>query len=489
MRAAGGVFSSGGLISFRHCRCLHAFTIMKSVLQSVALASVILLAGCGGRGTSAPPPTGLTVTGQDTQITLNWNVTSGAQYRVYCAPGSSVDNYSWYTTVGGVARTSTQQDLVTPPFTVDRLQNDSDYSCTVDARIHDGPAGVSAPSVTTRTRWLGDFRKTGDGWQTAPGTGVNALRALAGGVLSGQTISRLYAAGAAGQVRVSDDGLTTPWTDVSGVPAGVGDLNAAMVFMGRLVVGGTAGVMASSADLSSWATASLGSPIRNIASNGTRLVAVGAAGLIRYSTDGSNWVTPTVVPADLASRDITGIAYSPAGYWVAVGSSGAVLVSTSSDASQWAYASGSAQSADLFSVAVLPVQDPATLVTSYKAVAVGAQGAVGYSTDLSNWRWQNLGNRTLTHVVAGAQTMYKIYSGTNIVAYSGGQFVLAGKGGSLFRSGDGLSWDGASWSDFSASLGTSADPALFYRFVRVNTLGSTTSWMWYGLDGAGRWAR
>lgn len=460
---------------------------MKSVIQWVALATAVLVSGCGGRGSSAPAPTGLSVTGQDTQITLNWDAKTGVEYRVYCAPGSSVDNFSWYTTLGGVARASTLQDHVLPPFTVDRLQNDTDYACTVDARTNGGVAGPAAPSVTARTRWVGDFRQSGDGWQAAPATGVTALRAMAYGTLTGQTINRLYATGAAGQVRVSDDGFSG-WTDVSGIPAGMGDLDATAVFMGRLVLGGSTGVMASTPDLSSWGTVALGSPIKAISSSGTRLVAVGANGLIRYSTDGSNWSTPSLMPADIATRQLNSVAYSAAGYWVAVGSGGAVVVSTGSDASQWTYANSSVQSADLYAVATLSVQNPSTLVTSYKAVAVGANGAVGTSSDLLNWRWQQVGNQTLTHAISGGQTLYKV-EGSSIVAYSGGQFVLAGRGGSLYRSGDGLTWDGSTWTDFSASLGSVADPLLLFRYARTNTLGATTSWFLYSADGTGRWVR
>jgi hypothetical protein len=495
------LFSLRALISFRHCLRALALTTMKFAIQSLALASAMVLSACGGRGTSAPPPTGLTATGQDTQITLNWNVQSGVEYRVYCAPGSNVDNgisasganattpNNWYTTPGGVARVSTGLDLVLPPFTVDRLQNDTDYACTVDARVSGGPAGVSAPAVTARTRWVGDFRKSGDGWQALASNGMASTGAVASGILTGQTVTRLYAAGSAGRVRVSDDVVAGTWSDLTGLPSGLGDLTSAMVFVGKLVVAGTTGVVASSQDLSNWNSASLGSPVKSFGSSGTRLVAVGPSGLIRYSTDGTNWNTPTLLPADLATHDLNSVAYSAAGYWVAVGSGGTVLVSTTSDASQWTYATGSRQTGDIHVVAVLPVQDPATLVTTYKAVAAGANGAVGYSTDLNNWTWQSLGNQTFTQLVAGSQTFYKLASSTSIIPYTDGQFLLAGRGGVMYRSGDGLLWDGASWSNISTSLGSSADPTVLFHFSNLNTLGTTTSWLLYNVDGTARWVR
>lgn len=481
-------------------RCLFA------MLTMVAAATLV---GCGGQGSSASAPTGLTVTGEDTQITLSWDVVSGVKYNVYCAPGSSVDNTgpsNWYATLGGFAITGANGGTVLPPFTVDRVQNGLLYACTVDGRYGDGAAGPVASSQTATPRLAGAS------WQSASSVGLGtSLRAVAAGRLSGFTSDKFFAVGTSGQLQYSDDYASGVWTSVS-LPAelvtAVGDLNTAIVYQGRLYIAGSAGVVAYTSDLQGWVkTGSLGGAIHKIASNnnqypasGTLLVAVGASGLIRYSTDGANWVTPT----NLASTTphLKGVAYSEAGYWVAVGDASGGMATVwvgSSNGTSWSPATGIAsQTANLASVAALKVQTPDTSNYVYQLVAVGDSGTVGYSSDGQAWSWQTLsGAPQLSQVGASNQLLVKFDYSVSPVhqsqSYAGGQFMIAGAGGKAWRSGDGLSWDHATWTDVSSATGTTVNPLQLLHYTKLGTYSRNPmyayTWLLYGVDGTGRSAR
>ena len=452
------------------------------------MAVAALLAACGGKGSPAAAPDLLSVTGEEGQITLNWTVVPGVQYRVYCAPGSSVDNYSWYNTFGGLARAGAQ-DAVVPPFTVDGVQNNTDYACTVDGRYNNGAAGPAAASMATHTQSAGSAS-----WQTTSAiTGLTgSVRAAAAGTLSGFTTDKFFAVGTGGQLWVSDDYASGTWLAVSNLPASLGDLNTVIVYGGSVFVAGSGGVLAYSSDLQTWGAVNLAGPIQKIASNGARLVAVGASGLVRYSTDGANWGTAT----GTGTAALSGVAYSEAGYWVAVGATGSILVSTNADASSWAAATGSVQSANLNSVAALKVQTPNTTNYAYKLVAVGDSGQVGYSENGQDWSWQTVPAANLIQVAAGNQTFVKLDSSVSpsqIYAYAGGQFMIAGAGGKVFRSGDALAWNNATWLDVSSYAHTSVNAVSLFRYSKVGHysagVGYAYTWLLYGADGTGRYAR
>lgn len=477
------------------------------------LAMTASLLGCGGKGSSAAAPTGLSVAGEDNQITMSWDVVPGVQYRVYCAPGTSIDN-GWSTwmpvgPLGGTEITGTQNTALLPPYTVTNLQNGLQWACTVDGRYDNGPAGPSAPSRATVTRPVA----TGVGWQPALDTGMgSSFRAVAAGTLSGLTpaADKFFAVDAQGRLRVSDSYKAGgSWTDVA-VPTTLGSLNTAIVYGGRLYVAGSGGVVAYTLDLQNWTTsANLGAAINKIVSNnnqypsnGNRLVAVGASGLIMYSADGSNWSRASISAISLP--DLQGVTYSEAGYWVAVGRSGTVLLSSDAGASSWSVTTSAVSpstwpSAHLNSVAALKVQTPNTTPCAacvYKLVAVGANGTVGYSSDGRNWSWQsvNNGSTDITQVVASNQTLVQIDTANQkTYSYAGGQFMMAGAGGKVWVSGDALNWNNSTWSDISAWVGTTADAVSLLRYVKLETynIGETYAYTWllYGADGTGRFVR
>jgi len=202
------------------------------------MALPAFLVACGGRGSPADAPTGLTVTGEDAQITLNWNVVSGVQYRVYCAPGTSVDNSSAFFNIPGHIVYDGATDPVLPPFTAGIVQNDQRYACTVDGRTNNGPAGPAAASLNTVPG------SAGASWQRASPTGMTSgLRAVTAGRLTGLTADQFFAVGGNGVLMVTSDYASGSWAPVS-VPSAVGNLNTVIVYKGTLFVAGSGGWLA-----------------------------------------------------------------------------------------------------------------------------------------------------------------------------------------------------------------------------------------------------
>ncbi|MFM7025277.1 MAG: WD40/YVTN/BNR-like repeat-containing protein [Limnohabitans sp.] len=478
---------------------------------AVAVTAVtVVLAGCGGgKGSPAAAPELKTVTGEDGQITLDWTVVPGVQYRVYCAPGATVDsatvdNYSWYTTFGGLTRASAA-DKVLPPFTVDNVQNDTPYACTVDGRYNNGPAGPAAPSKSDKTRSAGGV------WGDVAATDLGDLSAVTSGTLSAFTTNKLFAVGATGGLRFSDDYGQT-WNIATPIPAdvltAVGTVNTAVVHGQRLYVAGSNGVLAVTSDLQSWITRTRANPppppkaIYKMVSNGSQLVAVGN-GLISYSSDGVTWSDISGVPA-LVIRDV---AYSAAGYWLAVGNAGTVLRGTTTGTTAWTAIAG-APSVVLNSVAALTVQTPGTSTYTYKLVAVGDRGAVGVF-DGQNWSWGYSDGLTYsstiplavgynwTQVAAGQQILVQLDTdNSKIYRYTGGQFMVAGSGGALMYSGDAYAWaDSSSWRVATSltTVDTNKDAVSLSRYAKTAKYAegtvNTYTWLLYDALGTGRLAR
>ncbi len=146
-------------------------------------------------------------------------------------------------------------------------------------------------------------------------------------------------------------------------------------------------------------------------------------------------------------------------------------------------------------MAALTVQTPNTSTYAYKLVAVGFGGVVGYSGNGQTWAWQTLPSDStlprvnLTQVTAGQQPLFQL----GIPTYTGGQFLIAGASGKLWRSGDAQTWDNATWSDMSSHTGTTASAVSLFRYVSSKTYQSGVTraytWLLYGDDGTARYAR
>lgn len=411
---------------------------MKNLRLLWSLPMIAILTACGGKGSSAPAPTGFTVTPQDTQLYMTWDAVPGVEYWVFCDPNQTSINSHATAPTGRLRYTG----IFSGTFTATGLTNGTPYMCAVNGRIDHGAGGADVvTSEPVRPRLAGDT------WTNAGATGLPGLRAAAVGTLSGTTNVRHVVVGQSGGIKVSSDGAT--WSLPTSVPSGLGDLNALVLFGDKFVAAGAAGQLAYSTDAATWTSASMGSGLTDVqalGSSGSLLVAVGNAGLIRYSSNGVDWTAASSVPS---SANLTGVAYSAAGYWVAVGEGGVVWKST--DAQSWTQATAASQS--LRAVAVLPITVGTT--TSYKLVAVGDGGLTGYSTDGVSWTWSSIATSNLTTVFAG-----------------GGQFMAAGVGGVLYTSTEGQSWSS------SKTTGLSENAASVLRNAADN------SWHLYGVNGA-----
>ncbi len=262
------------------------------------------------------------------------------------------------------------------------------------------------------------------------------------------TGDRFVVVGDDGLVGVSDDGETWsirgPSTSRRLLDVASGD--------GRFVAVGARGVILASLDASGWTPVISGTPDRLetiVYAEGT-FVAAGENGVILTSTNGINWWQRNFG----VTRDLDGLEAAGGGL-VVVGKGGTILTSTNG-ADYRAAESGITN--DLHGVAQgdglwVAVGEPGIILTSSNRVdwtvrdsgntnslkdvtfadgqwiAVGTQGTVARSDDGVNW----------------SSTYTSPPFDLNAVAYGDGRFLIAGDGpgnqnGSLFRSPDGITW-------------------------------------------------
>jgi len=369
------------------------------------LGCVMWLSACGGGGSPAPAPTGLSVQAGDTQVTLNWNTEPGVEYWILYAPAPTVDASSWSTTRGGNAILKVQ-----PPYTLSGLINGVQYAFAVNGRVNGGPGGPASPSIAVTPR------EAGETWTVATTVGTADLRAATYGLLSSTQGFRMAVAGGDGMVQSSADGTT--W---SSAKVGASALHAITFAFGKVVVAGDGGLIASSTDLTSFTPVSTGliQSLRAVASNASKALAVGTGGTILGSSDATSW---SVVSSGV-SADLHALVYSPAGYWIAVGAAGTVL--KSADGASWQVVNTGATQA-WRSVTVLPQASTTNNVvtTTYRLVAVGDQGQVATSTDGEVWTRTDVRNTlNLRKVIA-----------------TGTRFLAVGAAGALLTSSDGQAW-------------------------------------------------
>ena len=368
--------------------------------RAIAVAFVsVLLAGCGGGNSAAPPTGGLKVVPGDGQVTVSWNADAGVEYWLFFAAAEGVTTRNWNSLTGGAARLN-----VFSPYVLTGLTNGVTYSFTMDGRTDGGPGGPGAPTVTAVPRLAGVS------WTAGGSLGSLDMQGIAYGTASNTTAYYL-AVGNGGAQYQSTDGVN--WTAISG--ATTSNLNAALYTLSRFITVGASGTVLSSSDLATWTagTSVTNQNLNALASNGTTVVAVGDGGTIQYSTDGLTWNAAAAVPT---TKPLYGITYAASGLWVAVGAGGTVI--TSSDGSTWTTVS-SGTSSTLRAVSV-------QASTAYTYVAVGDGGTVLTSTDGVTWAAQN---------VSPAANLLALAAST-------GQFVAVGTGGAVFTSPDGINWTG-----------------------------------------------
>lgn len=282
-------------------------------------------------------------------------------------------------------------------------------------------------------------------------------------------------------IRTSPDGIT--WTSQSSV----NNLNKVTWDGTRFVAVGSAGVVVTSTNGSSWATQTSGTPngLNGIVSNGSLLVATGATGAILTSTNGSTWTTR--IPA----LPLRSVAYSSSlGLYVAVGGSG--IIQTSTDGVNWTPRNSGVAgthnqiiwTGSLFAVAsavgnVLTSTDGVNWTVRYTGIAnnlnsiafngslyvvVGLSGTIRTSPDTITWTSQTSGTtNTLNTViwgnnefVAGGNTgtvrysvtgtgtwttiTYGVTSSITSIVYTGQRYVSVGASGHIRTSQDAITW-------------------------------------------------
>lgn len=376
---------------------------MKRLLGISFISLSLLLVGCGG-GHSAAPPTDVKVVPGDTSATISWSQDPGIEYWVWVAQGPSVSTSN----CAGTA-SCTIHRAVSSPLILTGLTNGTTYSVTVNARTGGGPGGTATDPIAFVPRIAGTEWTAG----ATLGSGNMLGLAFAGTTTAG--VNTLVAVGAAGAVYYSPNSVN--WVaEASNVTA---NLNAAVYANSLFLAVGDSGTMVTSPDGVTWTaqTPQTAQNLYSVTTNGSgTVVAVGAKGTILVSTNSTTWA-----PANsTTSVDLYGI-YFANGLYVAVGANGAIL--TSPDAGAWT-AIAPVTSANLRSVSYgAPVATATTTTATAVWVVVGDGGSLVTSSDGVTWTGQlPIASSNLTSVVHGTQ------------------FITVGSGGTIFTSVDGIAW-------------------------------------------------
>ncbi len=121
---------------------------MKQALGIAWMALCLLLAGCGGKGDSAPTPADVKVVAGDTSAVVTWTQESGTEYWVWVAQGADVSTSNCAGTAGCKIFVN-----VTSPNIITGLTNGTTYRFTVAAKNSrgTGPASAVAGPVVVGT--------------------------------------------------------------------------------------------------------------------------------------------------------------------------------------------------------------------------------------------------------------------------------------------------------------------------------------------------
>lgn len=367
-----------------------------------ALLAVFVLAGClGGAfdlGSSANPPTDVTLVAGDSSVTVTWTMAPNVQYWIFSAPADSVTTEDWSKLAGGRATIN-----AISPQVISGLSNGYNYSVTINGRVDGGPGGAGSASVSVVPRIAGA--------QWSLGTPLaNDLRSTTFG-------SVFVAVGAHGALYSSPDfNSWTPvtWTSLTNPLANLPDLNAVTYGISSYLAAGAGGAMLLSTDAISWTAQNSGTAnnLYALTSNGGNLfLAAGANGTLIKSADGKTWTTAT----SGSTQDLLGLTYGN-GIFVAVGAQGTILTST--DGTTWqSVASNTSMKLNSVTYGV----NATTAIATF--VAVGEAGTLITSTDGTTW------------------TVQTPITSNNLAAVTyARQYVAVGDQGAMFTSSDAVTW-------------------------------------------------
>lgn len=349
----------------------------------------LLVAACGG-GSSSAPPTQVTATAGDSQVTLSWNGESGVEYWVFSAPDPTIAPENFVSVTGSrVIRNASNPQVIIP------LNNGTTYWFTINGRTNNGPGGSGTAAVAATPRPAGTL------WTVGAPLGTANVNAVAFGINAG-----FVAVGPAGAIYNSTDGKT--WTaQSSGV---TNDLYGVAYVNGVYVAVGANGITLRSIDAKTWTASVAGNQsLYGVAPQGTGFMAVGATGTLLTTADGTTWTAQN----SGTTANLRSVAFGNSTS-VAVGDNGTVV--TSADLATWT-ARSAGTSANLRSVAF----------GLGRFAAVGDQGAITTSADATTWALATTPTTDSLAAVAVAS-----------------QFVAAGVNGRILTSADGLIWQTAS---------------------------------------------
>ena len=371
------------------------------VFFGVLLAACVM-SGCGGgKGSSAPAPTGFQVTAAEQSVVVTWNMTPGVEYWLVYTAGSSISAnpsptgpHTWATAVSS-------------PYTVTGLTNGTTYAFAMDARTGGGPGGPSTASLTAVPR------PAGATWtlDAAPsGTPMTSTDNITGIAYDGSANYVSVASGGAIYTGVVGTAPSINWTGQTA--SSVGGLNgvAYLESTDGFVAVGANGYCQGTSFAAPTCTTS-GGPWNAVASNGTQAIMVGNGGnILHMDAAGGTWSTIPGTTVGSGNPNLYGVTYiSSTATWVAVGAGGAVFKSSNGTTWTSVTVTGSAGS-KLSGVSVY----------GSTVVAVGALGAVVTSSDGGvTWNAQT--------VVTGSPTL-------NAVNLSSDQILVVANAGVVYTS-------------------------------------------------------
>ena len=393
----------------------------------MVIVATMLLASCGGKGSSASAPTNVKIVAGDASVTISWDMQPGVEYWIWGTAGTSIDIPS--------CTSSCLKPILqaSSPSVITGLTNGTTYTFSINGRTNGGPGGPgSAPVLATP-------RLAGTTWNVGFPLGTD-LRGVAYGTpaVNPSGFGLFVAAGTQGRLFSSNDGISWSQIPPNNIPT-TNNLNAVSYNSSSktFVAVGDAGVVLSSNDGATWRSeiSNTINNLRAITNDGSEFVAVGLGGQILIGTIGSNGMTWTPTSSINTRYDLYGITYA-AGIYVAVGKGGAIFTSTPTNSgSIWTPIVPTPSTAsDLMGVAygvpqLAYVYTPKNGYTSADMptptfVAVGANGTLVTSPDGVTWTAQQnpISSNTL-----------------NAVTY-GHQFIAVDNIGSIFTSIDGLNW-------------------------------------------------